>query len=278
VTLSAVQGLIALVGVATAFGHRAVSDVIVTSVEQAAPGPVAHLLTQAIVQAQRDGASHRYVGLVFGTVGFLISSTTALGQLERGLNRIYGVEKDRDAARKYGLAGLLAISVGLLIALAAGLLAFGRSFASSVDNPTLAQAWDLVSWPLGVALLGAGVALLFRWCPRRRQPAWSWLAFGAAVALGLWVVVTVALGAFFRHSGSFGETYGPLAGIVALMLWALLMSVSLFFGAAVAAQLEAVRSQAAQPQDPAKVAESEPSAARPPAADEVPELVLGGPR
>ncbi len=54
---------------------------------------------------------------------------------------------------------------------------------------------------------------------------------------------------FFSVSTSFGETYGPLAGIVALLLWALLSSVGLFFGAAVAAQLEAVRAGARAPQD-----------------------------
>jgi len=29
----------------------------------------------------------------------------------------------------------------------------------------------------------AAIALLFRWSPRRRQPAWSWLAYGATVAV-----------------------------------------------------------------------------------------------
>jgi hypothetical protein len=85
---------------------------------------------------------------------------TFMGQLERGLNRLYGVEQDRPA-------------------------------------------------------------LLFQWSPRRRQPAWSWLAFG--------------------------ETYGPLAGIAALMLWSLLSGVALLFGAALGAQLEAVRAGAAAP-------------------------------
>jgi uncharacterized BrkB/YihY/UPF0761 family membrane protein len=42
-------------------------------------------------------------------------------------------------------------------------------------------------------------------------------------------------------SATFGETYGSLAGIVALLLWALLASLAFLFGAAVAVQLEAVR-------------------------------------
>ena len=55
---------------------------------------------------------------------------------------------------------------------------------------------------------------LFRHCPRRHQPEPSWIAFGAGVAVACWFVVTVALGASFALSHTFGDTYGPLAGLV----------------------------------------------------------------
>ena len=35
--------------------------------------------------------------------------------------------------------------------------------------------------------------------------------------------------------------YGPLAGVFALLLWALLSSIAFFFGTAVCAQMEALR-------------------------------------
>ena len=50
---------------------------------------------------------------------------------------------------------------------------------------------------------------------------------------------------------------------MALLIWALLSSMALFFGASVAAQLEGVRAQAASPQDERKVEASEPDAAEP---------------
>ena len=62
-------------------------------------------------------------------------------------------------------------------------------------------------------------------------------------------------------SKSFGQTYGPLAGMVALLLWALLSAVAVLFGGAVAAQLEAVRAGARKPQDAEKVEHSEPTSA-----------------
>ena len=275
VALAAIQGIIALVGVASAFGGSAVSDVIVNAVEGAAPGPVAALLTQAATHAQGSGGAHHYLALILGTAGWLLTATTAMGQLERGLNRLYGVERDRPFWVKYGLALLLAASTGVLLAGAFGLLAFGRALSATAGNEAAARALNLGSWPVALLLLGASIALLFRWCPRRHQPAWSWLAFGSGVSLVLWFGITLGLGTFFRHSRDFGETYGALAGMVALLIWALLSSMALFFGASVAAQLEGVRAQASSPQDETKVASSEPDAAAPSAE---PVLSLSGDR
>jgi YihY family inner membrane protein len=275
VALAAIQGIIALVGLASAFGGSAVSDVIVRAVKGAAPGPVAGVLTQAVTQAQGSGSSHHYLALILGTVGWLVTATTAMGQMERGLNRLYGVEQDRPFLHKYGLAFLLAASSGVLLAAAFGLLAFGRTWAATSGSEAVSTALNIGSWPVALILLGASIALLFRWCPRRHQPAWSWLAFGSGVSLVLWFVITLGLGWFFRHSGGFGETYGALAGMVALLLWALLSSMALFFGASVAAQLEGVRAQAASPHDEEKAEASEPDAAAPCAE---PALSLSGDR
>lgn len=169
-----------------------------------------------------------------------------MGQLERGLNRLYGLEQDRPVLRKYGRALLLTLSAGLLAAVAFTAIAFGDSIGSSLGNDP-AQAWNWARWPLALLLVTAAVAMLFRLSPRRRQPAWSWLAFGATVSVGLWVFATILLSLFFRTSTSFGQTYGPLAGIVALLLWSLLSCLALLFGGALGAQLEAVRAGASAP-------------------------------
>jgi uncharacterized BrkB/YihY/UPF0761 family membrane protein len=125
--------------------------------------------------------------------------------------------------------------------------------------------WKFVRWPAAVVLAALAITMLFRWSPRRRQPAFSWLAFGAGVATAGWLLVTAALAVFFSVSKSFGQTYGPLAGIVALMLWSLCSAIAILFGAAVAAQLEAVRAGARPPQDQEKVEHSEPVSEQAPA-------------
>ncbi len=258
--LVVVQGTIALVGLASAIGNRAFSEAIVAAIKGTAPGPSGELLTAAASQAQATGDRRQLVAVALGLAGCLFTATTSLGQFERALNRIYGVESDRPTTQKYGFAFVLALGMGTCLVAAFACVAYGGVHTVSLDGGFVDTAWQLVRWPLAIVLVGGGLALLSKWSPRRRQPHWSWLAYGAGVGTLLWVLSTLLLGLFFRWSSTFGETYGPLAGIVALCLWALISSVALLYGAAVNAQLEAVRAQASAPQDQEKVAESEPEA------------------
>jgi YihY family inner membrane protein len=168
-----------------------------------------------------------------------------MGQIERGFNRIYGIERDRPTLDKYARAFALTIGAGSCLTAAFLVFAVGRGSESTAG--VLRTTWPYVRWPLGLAVATLALTAMLRWSPNRRQPAWSWLAFGAALGVSGWVLVTVLLGASLSLSSSFGETYGPLAGVVALQLWTLLSAIAIFFGAAVAAQLEAVRAGAPRP-------------------------------
>ncbi len=239
-SLVLVQGLIVIAGLASAFGSWGLSRSIVDTIQAAVPGPASDVLTDAVAQANRVGNGHRYLPLALGLIGTLITATTAFGQLERGFNRIYGIEKDRPSVSKYARAFVLAISTGAALALAWGLLAMGRDLDADGQG-TVRSLWLVARWPLGLALAAGALGAILRFAPARHQPGRAWLAFGAAVCVAGWALVTLALGGVFALSSSFGDLYGGLAGIVALQLWALLSAIAIFYGAAVAAQLEAVR-------------------------------------
>ncbi len=91
-SLVLVQGLIALVGFAAAFGDVRMSREIVAAIESAIPGPAGEVLTNAVEQAREVGSNRRYLPLLLGLLGTLVTGTTAMGQIERGFNRIYGIE------------------------------------------------------------------------------------------------------------------------------------------------------------------------------------------
>ncbi len=258
ISLVLVQAIISLVGFASAFGTGGTRGVLIRSLKAAVPGPAGQMLTDAVRQAEQAGASHQYLGLAFGLVGALVTGATVMGQIERALNRIYGVEEDRPTFEKYRRALGLAVTAGLLAAAASVVLVFGNRAGQSIGDGVGSTIWDFGRWPLALVLMASAIALLFRWAPRRHQPGWSWLAFGAAVSVVLWAAATLVLGGFFSMSTSFGKTYGPLAGIVALLLWSLLSSIALLYGAAIAAQLESVRAGEPEPQDEDKAENSEP--------------------
>jgi uncharacterized BrkB/YihY/UPF0761 family membrane protein len=77
----------------------------------------------------------------------------------------------------------------------------------------------------------------------------------------LWLVSTTALKLFWDQGTTFGDAYGPLAGVIGLALWAYVIALGLLLGMSFAAQLEAVRAGCSEPQDEDKVQESEPEAA-----------------
>ena len=186
-----VQGLIALVGFAAAFGNLEVSRVIVDTIQNAMPGLAGDLLTDAVQQARDVGAKNRFLPLTLGLIGTLVTATTALGQIERAVNRIYGIERDRPALEKYGRAFLLALSVGFLFAVAFVLLAFGRDIGREDD--LVHSIWMIVRWPAGLLLAGLALTGLLQYAPRRHQPNMSWLAFGAGIGVALWTAVTLDL-------------------------------------------------------------------------------------
>ena len=252
IVLTSIPALIALIGLTAALGEGDLRTTITDALVNLGPGPAGDVLTTAIEQGSETGAQHNLVPLVFGLIAAAISGTTAFGQIERGANRIYGIEQDRPTLRKYGLAAALAVSSGLLVAFGFALLSAGHAVTDTIDPPGPGWIWTVMRWFIGAAAAAAAFTVIFKVSPRRQQPGFSWLAVGAALATVLWLAMTGLLALLWASGDTFGDTYGPLAGLMGLALWSYLTSIGLFFGLAFAAQLEAVRAGMPAPQDEQK--------------------------
>ena len=249
-TLTLVPALIAVVGLAHELGQEDFSRILTQTIGDLAPGPAGEVLTQAISRDAADDSGG--TALFFGLVAALVAGATAMGQIERGSNRVYGVERDRPTLAKYTRATLLALTAGVASVLALVLMVAGSEIGAAAKDVTgwssaLDTAWSVGRWPLGALLVAGAIALLFLTCPRRDQPSFSWLALGSSIAVLLWFAFTGLLGAYIGVSQDFGETYGPLAGLIGLLLWTFGTALALFLGLSVAAQLEAVRAGAPDP-------------------------------
>jgi len=251
ITLTLLPGLIAVVGLAAALEIETFTTVVQETIQQIAPGAVGEIFTDALKQgtsAARQESGE--VALTGGGIAAALAGTTAMAQIERGANRIYGTESDRPFLRKYLNGAILAATAGSLAALSAAILVGGSAIRDSVGFcDVIDDIWVILRWPLGIALAIASIALLFEHAPRRRQPEFTWLAFGAATSALLWLCFMAVFVLYLETTGSFGATYGPIAGTIGLLLWTFLSAVALFLGLAVAAQLEAVRAGAAGPRE-----------------------------
>jgi YihY family inner membrane protein len=249
VTLTLLPAVIAAVGLATAVRASRFRQIIVQAVDRLAPGPAGQLITEAVEQGAKSAGRGGVVALVIGALAALGSATLAMGQIERGANRIYGVERDRPTAQKYWNGFLLACSAGVLVVLAFVLIVAGSDVARATELSGVVRGlWTVLRWPLSIGFAVVAFAVLFREAPRRRQPSWSWLAVGSGLSVLLWLLFTGLLALYLdASSGTFGQTYGPLTGMIAVLVWAFLTALALFLGVAFAAQLEAVRAGVPQP-------------------------------
>jgi YihY family inner membrane protein len=253
--LAGVPLLIALHGLASNLGGlRRGGRVVADTVLALTPGASESLVGQLLAD-QEHARDLGQVALWLGLGTAVVALTTAVGQVERGANRIYGVERDRPTLQKYLRALLLTVVAGLPALVSFLMLVAGGAIGTSMQRwyqwgAAATTTWNVLRWPVSLGLTVVTVSVLFRYAPRRHQPGLSWLLVGAGLATALWWLVSLLLAAFATQSRDFGATYGPLTGVMALLLWANLTGIALFVGVAFAAQLEARRVGAPGPAAP----------------------------
>lgn len=231
VLLAGFIGFLGLVSVLDSEALRRTAEEMVTGL---APGPSGRILREA---AQR-GTSGGGTALVLGVVAALAAGTRGMRQVERAANRTFGVEKDRPFGRRYLVALGLAASAGTLLTIGGLAIAGGEAVAAGAAFTGGAETfWTLARWPIGVAVVAAALYLVYRVAPKKRPGTPRELLLGVAIALGLWTVFTALLVLYFALSDKAVQTYGPLVGVVALLLWSAFTSLATILGLVVIAEL-----------------------------------------
>lgn len=246
--MAIIPGVIFIVALAVRAGEGQLQSILRAMIESLAPGPAGDIFLEAFSQGAQNGSSGNLVAIIAGALAMIIGATAGMAQLQRGASRIYGVNVDRPTLKRYGLALALTLSVGVLMSLAFFLTALGGSVSGYFEDE-LAAIWRWVRWPTGLVLLTLAFAILYRIVPNREQPSPSWLAVGSGIGVVGWFIVSAGLALYFNASSSFGQTYGPLAGFIGIMLWSQLSAIAIFYGLAFAAQLEAERAGVTEPRE-----------------------------
>jgi membrane protein len=179
-------------------------------------------------------ATARFGVLSLGLAGALLVATGSMNAVIKGLNRAYGVEETRPFWLRYGVALALTCSAGIAIlgafVLFIGGWSFGRQLAEALGAAaSFYRLVEIAYWPLVGGLLTTGVALLYWVGPNIARP-FRWVTPGALVFTIGWLAITAIFARFVERFGTYGVTYGTLAGVVVLLLWFYLTAFLLLLG------------------------------------------------
>lgn len=172
----------------------------------------------------------------------LFSASGAVANLLKSLNVAYDIEETRKPWTLRGTA--LALMLG-------GAVVLGVVMFLMAAMPPLLADWglgDAARWTLNILrypvlglVMAATLSLLYRLGPDHRgndRPLSPRLfTTGGLVATVLFVVLSALFSYYTANLGSYGETYGPLATIIVLLLWFQLTALSIIVGAELDAEL-----------------------------------------
>jgi membrane protein len=134
-----------------------------------------------------------------------------------GLNRAYEVEERRSWRSLTVTIVVLTVCMAAVAFLALLLIFSSAWLQAHLGGSTVFLR--VLEW-LALALsLSFTFVLLFRFAPNLRPHALRWSTPGALCALILWLLFTFAAHVYFDHINDYTRTYGPLNGVVMLLLW-----------------------------------------------------------
>lgn len=179
------------------------------------------------------------VGIIVGIALALWSARKGIVALMTATNVAYDEEESRGFIKQLfvslaftlgAVLGFLAVLLlGVAVPLALSLLPLG----SAAELVLLVARWILL---FGVAVLG--LAIVYRFAPDRNQAQWRWITPGSLIAAVLWVIGSVLFALYVRSSGTYGETYGALGGVIVLLMWFYLSGYIIILGAEINAEME----------------------------------------
>jgi membrane protein len=197
-------------------------------------------------------------------IGAVVALLLALWSASRGMSGLLSalnIAYDEKETRGFFKVNLVAI--GLTVAMLIGgtvIIALVGVVPAALQFVGLASStkWLLIvlEYPLLIAVVMAGLAVLYRYAPDRHPPKWRWVSSGAIVATILWLLGSVGFTVYVSHFNSYDKTYGSLGGVVVMLTWLYLSAFVALLGAVINAQSER------QTQSDSTVGNSKPLGAR----------------
>lgn len=207
-----------------------------------APETTREFLVEQMASIASGSGGALGVSVVVSTLLALFSASGAVANLIKALNVAYDLEETRKPWTLRGVAFGLMLGGVIVLGLVIFLMAALPAVLSEVGFASAARwALNIGRFPLLAAVMVGALSLLYRLGPdhrgNHRPLAPRLMTIGGVVATTLFVGLSALFSAYTANLGSYGETYGPLATIIVLLVWFQLSALSVIIGAEVDAEL-----------------------------------------
>ena len=249
VLLAIVPAITALVSVYALVADPAAVQGEISSLQNLMPSGSFDLIREQVTRIVSSSGGSLGVWFFVGLAVSLWSANSGMKAIIDALNIAYGVKDRRGFIRlnAVSLAMTLAAVVGLILARAA-LVALPRAIDDLPLGPFGKTLADWARWPALLALLMAGLAVLYRFGPDREHPRWEWISPGNVFGAVAWLAGSALLSWYLSNFANYNATYGSLGAAIGLMMWLWITSMVVLLGAEINSEYYAACANVPKPQ------------------------------
>ena len=249
--LSIFPGIIVLLSV---FSMVSDESTATRAVDEVAPDRYAGTINN-FIDSLRDAQGSAGILAIVGLLGALWSASGYVGAFMRASNAIYDVPEGRPIWKTVPTRLAVTVATGVLLVISAFIVVFTGGVAQSIgdlvglgDGAVL--VWDILKWPILVALISLMFALLYWASPNAKHGSFRWVSPGGVVAVLLWIIVSAGFALYLASFANYNKTYGALGGVIAFLVWLWISNIAVLLGAEFDAELERGRAiKAGHPED-----------------------------